>query len=76
MDPVTVYQTGLIAVALFSLLWSFVLDSNKPPTVREFFAKLAARFLFLALIFTVLISFVYLAIGVLTGGPQARVATE
>ncbi|MCW8892992.1 MAG: prominin family protein [Deltaproteobacteria bacterium] len=59
MDPVTVYQTGLIVIVIFALLWSFVLDRNKPPTTKEFVAKLFARTLFLLFIFTVLVGFAY-----------------
>ncbi|PLY01912.1 MAG: hypothetical protein C0622_06275 [Desulfuromonas sp.] len=71
MDPMLVYKTGLVIVALFALFWSFVLDRKKPPTVKEFTAKLLARALFLAFFYTVLIGFAYLAFGLLSSPPQS-----
>ena len=63
MDQMTLYLVGLLAVVLLAFLWSFVWDRDKPPTVKEFVAKLVARALFLALVYAILISFVYLTIG-------------
>ena len=63
MDQMTLYLVGLLAVVLLAFLWSFVWDRDKPPTVKEFVAKLVARALFLALVYAILVSFVYLTIG-------------
>ncbi|MBW6509727.1 MAG: hypothetical protein K0A94_09315 [Desulfuromonadales bacterium] len=63
MDILQVYLFGFLAAAALSLVWSFVLDNNKPPTTREFTLKLLARFAFLAFMFAVIIGFLYLAIG-------------
>ena len=63
MDPIVIYKAGLVAVIVFALLWSFVLDRNKPSGTKEFIAKLFARALFLAFIFTVVVGFVYWVIG-------------
>lgn len=63
MDILEVYMYGILAAAAFALAWSFILDTNKPPTTREFGLKLLARFAFLAFMFGVIIGFLYLAIG-------------
>ena len=63
MDIVQVYLYGLLASVSFALVWSFILDNNKPPTTKEFGLKLLARFAFLAFMFGVIIGFLYLAIG-------------
>ena len=63
-NPNTIYSVGLIITVLFALIWSFLLDKNKPPTVKEFIAKLIARGLFIAFIFFVIVGFYYLALGV------------
>ncbi|MFO7766151.1 MAG: hypothetical protein R6V33_06945 [Pelovirga sp.] len=63
MDILEVYMYGLLAATAFALIWSFVLDNNKPPTSSEFALKLLARFAFLAFMFAVMIGFLYLAIG-------------
>ena len=63
MDILQVYMYGFLAAVSFALIWSFVLDNNKPPTTREFGLKLLARFAFLAFMFGVIIGFLYLAIG-------------
>ena len=70
MDPIVVYKTGLVIVILFALLWSFVLDRNKPSVKKEFIAKLFARALFLAFIFTVVVGFVYWVIGTFQNIPK------
>ena len=59
-----VYTIGAAVAVIAALLWSFLLDKNKPPTVGEFVAKLLARALFLLVIFAVLMGFLYLAFGV------------
>ena len=63
MDQMTLYRVGLLVVVLLAVGWSFVWDRDKPPTVKEFVAKLVARALFLALVYAILVSFVYLTIG-------------
>ncbi len=63
MEALTVYKIGLVCVAVFALFWSLVLDRKKPPTLREFAAKLCARFVFVAFFFTILLGFFYLALG-------------
>ena len=63
MDILQVYTYGLMASAVVALVWSYVLDKNKPPTSREFTLKLLARFVFVAFMFAVIIGFLYLAIG-------------
>jgi len=64
MNPVSVYETGLVTAFVLALLWSFVLDKNKPPTTKEFLAKLVARALLIAVLFVVGMGFLYLAFGV------------
>jgi len=64
INPNTIYSVGLIITVLFALTWSFLLDKNKPPTVKEFIAKLIARGLFIAFILIVIVGFFYLALGV------------
>jgi membrane associated rhomboid family serine protease len=64
ITPYTVYTVGVSLAVFGALLWSFVLDKKKPPTVKEFIAKLIARALFLIVLFAVLMGFLYLAFGV------------
>jgi len=63
-NPSTIYLVGIVVTVFFALIWSFFLDSNKPPTVKEFIAKLVARGLFIAFFFIVIVGFFYLALGV------------
>lgn len=63
MDIMQVYLVGFLAAVALSLIWSLVLDNNKPPTVSELLLKLLARCLLLAFLFAVIIGFLYLAIG-------------
>jgi len=69
VDPMSVYKIGLVCVAAFALFWSFVLDRNKPPTTKEFVAKLLARLVFVAFFFTILLSFFYLLISLFQDKP-------
>ncbi len=63
MSPELIYEIG-IAVAIFmALCWSFIFDKNKPPTTREFIAKLIARAVFIGFIYIVIVGFVYFALG-------------
>jgi len=64
MNPYLIYSIGAAIAVVCALLWSFVLDKNKPSKRGEFFAKLVARALFLIVIFTVLMGFLSLAFGV------------
>ena len=63
-NPNTIYLIGIAVTVLFALIWSFLLDKNKPHTVKEFIAKLIARGLFIAFFFIVIVGFFYLALGV------------
>jgi len=64
ITPYTVYTAGVSLAIVAALLWSFIFDKNKPPTVKEFIAKLVARAVFLIVLFAVLMGFLYLAFGV------------
>ncbi len=59
-----IYKIGLAVVTLYAVLWSFVLDKNKPDSSKELVAKLIARCLFLVFIFSVLVGFAYFALDV------------
>ncbi len=63
MDPVIVYKIGFLAALSMAGLWSFIFEKNKPPSTKEFIAKLIARALLIAVLFTVLMGFCYLAFG-------------
>jgi len=63
MDPVIIYKIGFLVAFVMAALWSFVFDKNKPSTAKEFVAKLVARALLIAVLFTVLMGFCYLAFG-------------
>jgi len=64
ITPYLVYTVGAAFAVVSALLWSFLLDKNKPPSVGEFVAKLIARTLFILVIFSVLMGFLYLAFGI------------
>lgn len=55
MDLIPIYIIGLSIVFVMALVWSFILDKNKPPTKKEFLAKLIARALVLAVFFAVIV---------------------
>lgn len=64
ITPYFVYSVGASVAMICAVLWSFVLDKNKPAIIGEFIAKLVARALFLIVIFAVLMGFLSLAFGV------------
>ena len=64
MTPEFVYMIGISVAIVLALCWSFILDKQKPPSIKEFIAKLVARALFLIVMFAVLMGFLYLAFGV------------
>ena len=64
MSPETIYTIGVSFAVFMALCWSFILDRQKPPTAKEFIAKLVVRALFLIAIFAVLMGFLYVAFGV------------
>jgi len=59
----SIYTIGISIVVVLALIWSFILDKNKPPTVKEFVAKLVARWLLIAVLFVVIVGFLDLAFG-------------
>lgn len=63
MNIVTIYQYGIVCLAGYALFWAFILDRNKPATVREFALKLLCRYLFLVFVYSVLIGFAHFALG-------------
>ena len=63
MSPELIYEVGIAGAFLMAFVWSFIFDKNKPPTVREFIAKLIARALFIGFIYIVIVGFFYLAVG-------------
>ena len=63
MDVTTIYTIGISTAVIIALLWSFVLDKNKPPTAKEFVAKLVARALVLVVILAVVVGVITLAMG-------------
>lgn len=68
MAPIlTMYLIGTLTALLLAVAWSFILDKNKPPTVKETLLKFLARGLFLLFIFSVILGFLYLAIGLFRG---------
>lgn len=69
LTPEIVYIIGISVAIVLALCWSFILDKQKPPSAKEFVAKLVARSLFLIVIFAVLMGFLSLAFGVFTGVP-------
>ena len=64
ITPEIVYMIGISVAIVLALCWSFILDKQKPPSIKEFIAKLVARALFLIVMFAVLMGFLYLAFGV------------
>ena len=63
MSPEPIYTIGVAVVICIALCWSFIFDKQKPPTGREFMAKLIARGLFISFIYIVIVGFIYLALG-------------
>ena len=62
-NPQTIYLIGFYVALIAAVLWSFVFDKNKPPTIREFIAKLIARGVFIGFVYFVIVGFVYFALG-------------
>lgn len=63
MSPELIYKIGIAVVIGMALCWSFIFDKKKPPTGREFIAKLIARGLFISFIYIVIVGFIYFALG-------------
>ncbi len=63
MNPEHIYIIGISVAVVLALIWSFVLDKQKPPTVREFIAKLIARTLFFIALIAIFMGFLSLAFG-------------
>ena len=63
MDLVLIYKIVALISAGMALVWSFVLDKNKPPTATEFIAKLVVRALFILLLLSVVVGVVTMALG-------------
>ena len=62
MSLYTVYAIGLLISFLLGSIWSFV-DKKKPPTVKEFLAKLVARALVLFVLIMIIVGFFALVLG-------------
>lgn len=67
MDPGSIYKIGIPIALVAALLWSFVFDQQKPPTVKEFAVKLVARALLIVVLLAFVVGFIYMAFG----GPSA-----
>ena len=63
MSPELIYTIGISTAVVMALLWSFVFDKQKPPTAKEFAAKLAARALLIVALFAAFMGFLYVAFG-------------
>ena len=63
MNPELIYLVGIFVAVVLALIWSFVLDKQKPPTVKEFIAKLIARTLFFIALIAIFMGFLSLAFG-------------
>jgi len=63
----SIYIIGFSIAVLLALVWSFILDKNKPPTIKEFIAKLVARGLLFAVLLLVIVGFLNIAFGLFTG---------
>lgn len=63
MNPELIYLVGISVAVVLALIWSFVLDKQKPPTVKEFIAKLIARTLFFIALIAIFMGFLSLAFG-------------
>ena len=63
MSPEHIYIVGISVAVGMALIWSFVLDKQKPPTVKEFIAKLIARALLFIALIAIFMGFLSLAFG-------------
>jgi len=57
----SIYTIGISIAVVLALIWSFILDKNKPPTIKEFVAKLLARGVLIVVLFVVVMGFLDLA---------------
>ena len=64
MSPELIYTSGVSVAVFMALIWSFVLDKKRPPSVKEFVAKFVARALLFIVFFLIFMGFLYLAFGV------------
>ncbi len=62
IDIWTVYLVGAVVAFGMAAVWSFLLDKQKPPTIKELVAKFVARALLIAFFISVVIGVVSLAI--------------
>ncbi len=62
MDISTIYTIGIPVAFVMALLWSLLLDKKKPPTKKEFVAKLVARALLLIVFLAVTVGVLSLAL--------------
>lgn len=65
MSLYTMYAFGLLAAFFLGSVWSFW-DPKKPPTVKEFLAKLLARAMVLFVIIVIIVGFFALVQGFLS----------
>jgi len=56
MSLYSIYAIGLLISLLLGSIWSFV-DKEKPPTFKEFTAKLLARSLVLFVLLVIIVGF-------------------
>ena len=61
MNLDALYSYGIPAAFVMAMVWSFVLDKKKPPTAKEFVAKLLARTLVFVVFLAVIVGFLFLA---------------
>lgn len=62
MSLYTIYAIGLLISFFLGSIWSFV-DKNKPPTAKEFLAKLVARSCVLFALIVIIVGFFALILG-------------
>lgn len=58
----TIYTIGIPVALVMALIWSFILDKQKPPTIKEFIAKFLARALVLIILFSVVVGVLTMAL--------------
>ncbi len=63
LDLYSIYTIGISIAVILALIWSFLLDKNKPLTIKEFVAKLLARGILIVVLFVVVMGFLDLAFG-------------
>ncbi|MCD6187334.1 MAG: hypothetical protein J7K09_04130 [Desulfuromusa sp.] len=66
-NPETIYIIGVLIAVISALIWSFILDKNKPQKVGELIAKFMVRGLFIAFFYVIVVGFIYLAFGTFPG---------